>query len=347
MPDVWFAVPGDPAQLTGGYVYARRLTEALPAAGWLAHAVRLPGGFPFPTVDDLAATRDILSQLPPEAVVLADGLAFGAMPGDLLDDFNLNFVALVHHPLADESGLDGARAQHFKQSERAALSRARAVAVPSPHTAETLIRDYGVPRDSMYIAPPGTDRARRATPHAIPRLLTVATLTYRKGHDVLVEALARVADLPWTSQFIGSPDRDPEVTRNIKALIERHGLQSRVLIAGEMENDALDAAYAGADVFVLASRHEGYGMVFAEALAHGVPIVACAAGAVTETVPTNAGVLVPPDDPAALAEALRRVLTDSSYRQKLSDAAWHHGQQLPTWNDTAAQVAEALWAALP
>src|SRR4051812_33459922 len=106
VPDVWFAVPGDPAQLTGGYVYARRLTAALPAAGWLAHPLRLPAGFPFPTSDDFTVTRDILGQLPPEAVVLADGLAFGAMPRDLLESFDLNYVALVHHPLAEESGLD-------------------------------------------------------------------------------------------------------------------------------------------------------------------------------------------------------------------------------------------------
>lgn len=347
MPDVWFAVPGDPAQLTGGYVYARRLAEALPAAGWFAHPLRLPAGFPFPTPEDIAATRDIFGRLPSGAIVLADGLAFGAIPADVLDGLDLNIVALVHHPLAEESGLDATQIAHFKNTERTALSQAQAVVVTSPHTAATLMRDYGVPGDTLYIAPPGTDPAPRAESNAIPQLLTVATLTYRKGHDVLIQALARISDLPWTSLLIGSPDRDPAVTRNIKTLIETHGLQTRVTIAGEMQSDALEAAYRKADVFVLPSRHEGYGMVFAEALAHGLPIVACAAGAVTETVPPDAGLLVPPDDPQALTDALRRVLTDSSARRTLSDAAWRHGQQLPTWNDTAAQVAEALWAALP
>jgi glycosyltransferase involved in cell wall biosynthesis len=347
VPDVWFAVPGDPAQLTGGYVYARRLAEALPSAGWMAHPLRLPGGFPTPTADELHETRDLLSQLPSEAVVLVDGLAFSALPRALLDSFDLNYVALVHHPLAEESGLDTGQIAHFKKTEREALAEAAAVVVTSPHTAATLVRDYGVAREGLFIAEPGTDRAARAARQTPPRLLTVATLTYRKGHDVLIEALAKLTDLAWSSVLVGSLARDPVVVRRVRDLIAQHRLQDRITIAGEMESAALNAAYAAADVFVLPSRHEGYGMVFAEALARGLPIVACAAGAVKDTVPEDAGLLVPPDDPTALADALRQVLTDAALRGVMSDAAWENGQRLPTWNDTAAQVSEALWAALP
>jgi len=347
VPDVWVAVPGDPAQLTGGYVYARRLIDALPATGWFAHPVRLPDGFPSPTPNDLAATHDVLSQLPRDAVVLADGLAFGALPRDMLESLDLNFVALVHHPLADESGLSPALAETLRRSEREALSTTRAVVAPSPHTAETLIRDYGVARESMFIAPPGTDPAPRARGHTPPRLLTVATLTYRKGHDVLIAALAQIKDLDWSSVLVGSLERDPVVATNIQMLVKEHGLAARITLAGELSDAALDAAYDASSLFVLPSRHEGYGMVFAEALARGLPIVACAAGAVTETVPADAGLLAPPDDPRALAEALRRALVDESLRRNLGDAAWRHGQNLPTWSDTAAQVSEALWTALP
>ncbi len=347
MPDVWFAVPGEPTQLTGGYLYARRLIDALPATGWFAHQLRLPDGFPSPTSDELTATHDILNQLPRESVVLADGLAFGALPRDMLESLDLNFVALVHHPLADESGLSPALAETLRRSEREALSTTRAVVAPSPHTAETLIRDYGVARESMYIAPPGTDPASRARGHIPPRLLTVATLTYRKGHDVLIEALAQIKDLDWSSVLVGSLERDPVVAANVKTLVEKYGLGARVTFSGELDNAALDAAYDASSLFVLPSRHEGYGMVFAEALARGLPIVACAAGAVTETVPADAGLLVPPDDPGALADALRRVLVDESFRRNMGDAAWRHGQKLPTWADTAAQVSEALWTALP
>jgi glycosyltransferase involved in cell wall biosynthesis len=313
----------------------------------MAHALRLPAGFPMPTADDLTATRDLFSQLPSEAVVLCDGLAYSAMPRALLESFDLNYAALVHHPLADESGLDTGQVAHFRKTEREALGTASAVIVTSPHTANTLLRDYGVPQDKLFIAEPGTDRATHAFGSMPPELLTVATLTYRKGHDVLIEALARITDLAWHSTLVGSLERDPAVAQHIQEQIARLHLQDRITIAGEMTNEALAQAYATADVFVLPSRHEGYGMVFAEALAHGLPIVACAAGAVSDTVPSDAGLLVPPDHPVALADALRHVLTDASARKRLSDAAWTRGQDLPTWNDTAAQVADALWTVLP
>ena len=348
VPDVWFAIPGDISTLTGGYAYARRLMQALPATGWFPHHLPLPAGFPNPTADDLAATRAILAALPPETPVLADGLAYGAIPRALLEEFELSLTALVHHPLAEETGLSESAVAQFKESERAALRLAQSVVATSRHTVETLARDYGVSRNHLYLAPPGTDRAARAAQtNTVPKLLTVATLTHRKAHDVLIPALATLIDLPWTSVLVGSQDLDPQVTRKVQDLIQEYKLNDRVTLVGELRNADLEAAYAGADMFVLPSRHEGYGMVFAEALAHGLPIVACAAGAVTETVPADAGLLVPPDDPAALAAALRRVLSDQAYRQKLSDAAWAHGQALPTWDDTAAFVAEALWNALP
>jgi glycosyltransferase involved in cell wall biosynthesis len=348
MPDVWFAIPGELSTLTGGYAYARRLMQALPATGWHPHHLPLAGCFPNPTQEDLQATRAILAALPPETPVLADGLAYCAIPREILEEFKLSVTALVHHPLAEETGLSAAQISKFKESERAALSLAQSVVATSGHTVETLSRDYSVARGHLYLAPPGTDRAARAAQiNTVPKLLTVATLTHRKAHDVLIQALATLIDIPWTSVLVGSQALDPQVTRNVQNLIAAHKLGERVTLVGELKDGALEAAYANADVFVLPSRHEGYGMVFAEALAHGLPIVACVAGAVSETVPADAGLLVPPDDPTALAAALRRVLTNHGCRQKLSDAAWAHGRALPTWSDTAALVAEALWAALP
>ena len=346
MPDVWFAIPGDLTTLTGGYAYARRLIEALPATGWTAHHVPLPGSFPKPTVADLKATADILSALPPESAVLFDGLAYGALPQELLGELDLSLTALVHHPLAEETGLEAADVARFEASERAALALAQAVVVTSAHTLATLARDYGVPRERLRLAEPGTDAASRARGTATaPVLLTVATLTHRKAPDVLVEALARLKDLSWTSVLVGSTERDPAVTAKVRGLIAQHGLEERVILKGEMAD--LGAVYGSADVFVLPSRHEGYGMVFAEAMARGLPIVGCAAGAVKDTVPLEAGLLVPPDDPQALAEALRRVLTNTALRKRMAEAAWAHGETLPRWSDTAAAVSEALWSALP
>lgn len=346
MPDVWFAIPGDPETLTGGYVYARHLKAALAEIGWTVHPLALSSSFPDPSPGDLEATRQMLALLPAGAVVLFDGLAFGALPPALLEGLPLRIAALVHHPLALETGLSPTAATHLKTSERAALRCASAVIVPSPETARILAEAYEVPGTHLHVAAPGTAPAARARgTSTAPVLLTVGTLTPRKGHDVLVKALARIADLPWTSRFVGSLARDPATTGAIKDLIAALGLTHRIALAGEAAPARLRAIYGEADGFVLASHYEGYGMVFAEALAHGLPIVGCAGGAVAETVPRDAGLLVPPGDDAALAAALRRVLTEPGLRTNMADAAWHHGQQLPRWSDTARIVAVALDAA--
>ncbi|MCC6912898.1 MAG: glycosyltransferase family 4 protein [Rhodospirillaceae bacterium] len=343
MPEVWFAIPGDPETLTGGYVYARRLMDALPGAGWTPRRLSWPGAFPYPSEEDLKAVRASLEALPPRATVLIDGLAYGALPTSVLDGLNVRIVALVHHPLARESGIASAEAAHFEKTERAALTFAQRVVVTSPATAQTLTQDFGVPQNKIHIALPGTERAARAQGAGdVPLILTVGTLTPRKGHDVLIAALAEVADLPWKSEIVGSRERDLATTALLRKLIEHHDLGRRVTLAGEMNGDALRGAYGRADIFALASRYEGYGMVFAEALAHGLPVAACAAGAVTETVPKDAGLLTPPDDVRAFAGTLRRMLNDCALRAKLADAAWRHGQALPQWSDTAHAVANAL-----
>lgn len=347
MPEVWFAIPGDLATLTGGYVYARRLMEALPAAGWTPRLVSWPGSFPNPSGNDLAIVRESLEKIPAGSTVLIDGLAFGALPTSVIDGLALRVVALVHHPLARESGLSPLDVQRLEKSERAALSRARRIVTTSEITARTLVQDYGVSRAVIHVAPPGTERSPRAKGAGdVPLILTVGTLTPRKGHDVLIAALAQIADLPWTSRIVGSKERDLPTAAALRHLIELHGLGKRATLAGELDSEALRDIYDRADLFALASRYEGYGMVFAEALAHGLPIVACAAGAVTDTVPADAGFLVPPDDPDAFAGALRRVLTDYALRLRLKDSAWRHGQALPQWRDTAAAVAGALSQAI-
>lgn len=343
MPEVWFAIPGDPETLTGGYVYARRLMEALPAAGWTPRLLSWPGTFPHPGAEDLQSVRASLEALPPRATVLIDGLAYGALPTSVIDGLNVRIAALVHHPLARESGIAADDAAHFEKTERAALTLARRVVVTSPVTAQTLVQEFSVPREKIHVALPGTERAHRARGGGdVPLILTVGTLTPRKGHDVLIAALAEVADLPWKSQIVGSKERDLATTALLRKLIEHHNLERRVTLAGEMSGGALREIYGRADIFALASRYEGYGMVFAEALAHGLPIAACAAGAVIDTVPGDAGVLTPPDDVRAFADTLRRMLTDRTLRVSLADAAWRHGQALPQWSDTARAVAGAL-----
>jgi glycosyltransferase involved in cell wall biosynthesis len=338
-----FVLPGDPATLTGGYLYARRVLDLLPSFGWRPRVVSLPARFPFPDDADLAETAGVLGALERGDIAVIDGLAFGAIPLALLRACPATLVALVHHPLADESGLAPVTAEALLRSERDALTTAARVIVTSPHTARDVAARFGVAAPRIAVAPPGTDPAPRARGSgAEPCLLTVATATPRKGHDVLVAALSEISDLPWRAIWAGSLERDPVTATALRRRIDAAGLAGRIALRGDVPPAGLGALYDRADAFVLPSRHEGYGMAFAEALARGLPVVGCGVGAVPETVPADAGLLVPADAPAALAAALRRLLTTPEVRRRMADAAFAAGRRLPRWHDTARAIAAVL-----
>jgi glycosyltransferase involved in cell wall biosynthesis len=343
VPEVVFAVPGDLHTPTGGYIYDRRVIELLPEFGWQVRHLGLPGEYPSPTAASLEATGKALASTPPGALIVIDGLAFGAMPADLIDAAKRRIVALVHHPLAFETGLDKKRAEYLARTEEAALARTEHVIVSSPSTADLLASEFGVPRGRISVAEPGTDAAPRARGDAVPpRLLSVGSVTVRKGYDVLVAALAQISDLDWESRIVGSLDRDDATTWAIRAAISRAKLDDRVRLLGTLREQQLSDEYDRARIFVLPSHFEGYGMAFAEALARGLPIVGCAGNAVSSTVPADAGVLVPPGNADMLAKGLRRLLSDRSELSRLSDAAWRHATRLPRWRDTARKFAAAL-----
>jgi len=338
-----FLIPGDLALPTGGYAYARRILPRLSAHAVSVRHLALPGGFPFPDEAALAAAEAALTAIPADEIALIDGLAYGALPQDLIAHVAAPIVALVHHPLGLETGLTPQDSARLIETERRALSFARRVVATSETTANTLQQDFGVPAERLSVAVPGTERAERASGGgAVPHLLGVGAVVPRKGFDVLVEALARLTDRPWRCTIAGSIDRDPATAQSLRAQIAGAGLAERVTLTGALEASALDALYDGADIFVLPSRYEGYGMAFTEAMARGLPIVAAAAGAVPATVPRAAGLLVPPDDAPALAEALCALLDDESLRRRLGDGAYAHAQSLPGWDDTAKHVADAI-----
>jgi len=339
-----FAIPGDLALPTGGYAYARRILPLLGAHDVAARHLPLPGGFPFPDEVALAAADAALAAIPAGEVALIDGLAYGALPERVIARMAARIVALVHHPLGLETGLSDSDSARLIETERRALAHARHVIATSETTARTLRDDFAVPAERLSVAVPGTERAERAIGGGgdVPHLLSVGAVVPRKGFDVLVAALRELADGPWRCTIAGSLDRDPTTARALSAQIAEAGLADRVTLAGALGPDALDDLYRGADIFVLPSRYEGYGMVFSEAMARGLPIVAAQAGAVPATVPRAAGILVPPDDAAALADALRTLLDDPAKRRTLGDAAFAHAQGLPSWDDTARRVAEAI-----
>ncbi len=344
MAALHFVIPGDLSIRTGGYRYDRRIVEGLRARGLGIELHALGPGFPFPDAAARGRAARAFAAIPDGTTVVADGLAFGVLAEEAAPHARrLDFVALVHHPLARETGLDDATRCRLVARERAALALAARCIVTSGHTARTVAR-YGVPAARVAVVEPGTDPAPLATGSGgvEPHLVCIATLTPRKGHAVLLDALAAVRDLPWRLTCAGSEAHDPATAAAVRAQADRLGLAGRAAFAGELDDAGLDALYLGADLAVLASHYEGYGMVLTEALARGLPVVATAAGAVADTVPPEAGLLVPPGDAAALAAALRPVLAEAPVRAGLAAGARAVRDRLPTWPRQTERFAAAL-----
>ncbi len=347
---VHFAVPGALAQVTGGYIYDARIVAGLNRLGVQVTVHELTGDHPGTGEAAQAAAAAAVTDAPTGEFFVIDGLALPAfLPVLEAERSRRPVVALVHHPLADETGIAPARAAELRQQETAALGFTRRVIVTSPATAAA-VEAMGVPADRIGIVLPGVEApptppvARSVAPNEALRLLCVATLTPRKGHLLLIEALAALRHLPWHLDCVGSADRDPETVAALQAAIQANDLTDRVTLHGERPPAVIADAYAAADLFVLPSWHEGYGMVFAEALSHGLPVVGTTAGAIPGTVPADAGMLVPPGDVAALRDALEHLLTDAAFRQTL--AAGARRARFPTWDEAAARFADELERAL-
>jgi glycosyltransferase involved in cell wall biosynthesis len=349
-----FAIPGDIGLPTGGYGYDRRVLALLGGFGIDARHLALPASFPFPTAADLSATASLLqgAARQPEAVLMVDGLAYGAMPAALIDHLPNPILALVHHPLCLEAGLPEAQQTALRTSETAALARARHVVVTSPTTGATLAAEFGVPPARITVAPPGTDPVPRArgsqTGTGAPlRLLAVGSVVPRKAYDTLVRALAPLRERDWRLVIVGPTHLDAGALSDVHEAVRATGLSERITLAGPASAGEMAEHYATADVLVSASLYEGYGMALAEALAHGLPIVCTTGGAAAQTVPDAAAVKLAPGDTAALTEAIARVLDDADLRRRLSDAAWAAGQTLPRWEDTARIVADVIRGMAP
>jgi glycosyltransferase involved in cell wall biosynthesis len=305
--------------------------------------LQLPGSFPSPTTADLAETTRLLAGAAPGTVVMVDGLAYGAMPVANISPVTNPIIALVHHPLCLEAGLPERRQNDLRALEMAALAHARRVVVTSPLTARTLAADFGVPADRITIAEPGTDPAARAMGTGEPlQLLAVGSIVPRKAYDILVRALAAAADKPWRLTIAGPSDRDSTALGALHTAIRETGLSNRIDLIGAVSTTELDKLYAAADLFLMPSLYEGYGMVLAEAMARGLPIVCTTGGAAAETVPPDTGIKVPAGDERALSEAIRRVLNDPGLRRRMGEASWAAGQKLPRWEDTARIIARVI-----
>lgn len=352
-----FIVPGDPDQNTGGYRYVRKLVEALNEAGTAAEVTGLPGRFPMPDAVATHGMDSLLSQFADDSWVVLDGLAMSAMPGILEKHAQrLRLVALIHHPLADETGLSLSEQDWFFEREKQALEIVRDVFTTSPFTASRLA-DYGVAAGRIQTAEPGVEspagnalqgdiehsgKKHKAQAANAPQILCVAHLSPRKAQDHLVDALAGLKDLEWHCTLAGSCERDPVYANNVQQQVHESGLGSRIDLAGEVEEQQLANLYREADLFVLPSLYEGYGMVIDEALAARLPVISSDGGALKHTGNRPGVLLYRAGDTDALQASLRKWLGDSAALEHARELAAAESRNIRSWADTASLFLQGL-----
>ncbi|WP_019073016.1 glycosyltransferase family 4 protein [Streptomyces hokutonensis] len=349
---VHFVMPGgvdDPAAPSGGNAYDRRVSLDLPGFGWQVHKHAVDGEWPRPGAAARAELARVLRELPDGAAVLLDGLVACGVPEIVVPEADrLGLAVLVHLPLGDETGLEAAVAAELDAKERTVLRAVSAVIGTSDWAVRRLVSHHGLAPERVHVATPGADIAPLASgTDGVSRLLCVAAVTPRKGQHRLIEALAAAADLPWTCTCVGGLGTDPEYVDHLRGLIRQYGLQDRLHLAGPQAGAQLDASYASADLMVLMSYAETYGMAVTEALARGIPVLATDVGGLPEAVgraPDGGvpGILVPPEDPAALAAELRGWFGEADVRRRLKAAARGRRAALDGWATTARSLAGVL-----
>ena len=335
--NIALVVPAPFATVSGGYIYDRRMVEGLRALGHQVLVAEQAGRHPLPDKAAEANAQDTLSGIPDGWLVVIDGLGLPAF-APLADHPRLAAATgLIHHPTALETGFDAAMRAELAGREAALFPRLGTLIATSAATAKTL---PGAP----IVVEPGTDAAPRAagTTGAGCHILSVGTLVPRKGHDVLLRALARLWDLDWTLTIAGSAAADPAHAASLHALAKELKLDERVAFKGVLEGDAMAHEWHQADIFALATWHEGYGMAVAEAIARGLPVALTAGGAVADLAQPAFSVLAKPGDDVALGKGLRRMLFDHELRTSMKEAAWAAGQALPGWAAQAEKFATAL-----
>ncbi|WP_310621539.1 glycosyltransferase family 4 protein [Flexibacterium corallicola] len=345
--NLYFAIPGNIESASGGYHYNRRMIAGLKGLGWKVEHLPLQGNYPFCELEDRNKAKTIFSSLASGSLVLVDGLAFGVLPKVAKENKErLRMLALVHHPLFMETGLSPPVSEALRGLEQATLRNVRHIIVTSPQTAQTLVDAFSIPSSKIHVVLPGTDRPAQHTKplkkRGCIRLLCVASLIPRKGQLLLLEALKGLSSLNWRLDLVGETAFDRSYTDKVIKAIHQFSLERKITIHGVVPHKELTSFYQNADIFVLPSFYEGYGMAFTEALAHELPIIASGEGAVKDTLPLGSYIYVAPNNSSELISSLRFLIQEPKARQAMAKKARDSVKLLPSWKNSAQSLAAIL-----
>lgn len=322
-------VPGNVRHGSGGNKYNAKLAQHLTGLGAMVETLTVDGDWPVGSPADRQRFADMLDG---GTTVIADGLVASGAPEEVADSVNAGTKVwiLSHMALADHHDL-----------EAKALAAATGIICPSAHAAAELQAKHGAL--NILVARPGVDRAQIAEGSAPPHIVAVAALLPNKNQTLLLEALGQVKDLPWTAALVGTTDANPAYAGEVRAAVEHHRLENRINVTGELTGEAFEDQWHKADLSVLLSESESFGMVVTESLAHGVPvIVRQGTGAVEALGNTEAGAALDLSDPNNLTDAIEKWLTDPTLQEHWRNAALTAREHLQGWDTTAAVVLKAL-----
>ena len=342
---ILFVIPGDINLPTGGYRYDKEIINAWKDSGIEVGLISLEGNYPFPTEHDKAKALDAIKGFGDADIAVIDGLLGGASP-EFMQALSkiMPITALIHHPLCLENGLDEETAQTLKASEQKGLEFVSQIITTSPATTKTVSELFGFESHKIHTVLPGVKRTQisHGSQSKSIHLLCVSSIIERKGHTFLLQALSQLEDLNWRLDCYGSTEFDTKLFIGLQDFVMAEDLSQKVAFHGAVSDEMIEAAYAKSDVFVLPSLYEGYGMVYAEAIVRGLPIIATTAGAIPDTVPKTCGILVEPENINMLTQALEQMISDEAFRNDYRKGAMTAAADFPTWQGSATRFAEIL-----
>jgi len=344
---ILFIIPGDINLPTGGYRYDKAILAEWERAAIEYELISLEGNYPLPADNEKAAAVAKIETFADADAAVIDGLAGGVLPEFIAAlGKHMPVVSLLHHPLCLETGLAEDTAKSLEESERQGLQYVAHVVTTSPETRRTVHQLFDFPLEKISSVLPGVNREPPSlgSGESSKKLLCVGSIIKRKGHMILVEALSKLKHLDWHLDCMGAMDFDEKLIEQVKACIDQYGLDDRITLHGPVSDDVLREAYTHADLFVLPSLYEGYGMVYAEAIVRGLPVIGTIAGAIPDTVPETCGILVEPENAGALAKAIEEILSNPDLLAKYKQGAIEAEPTFPTWAKSADAFYEILEA---